>query len=311
MTEKKENEEVKSLPSSYGTPESVLYNETMKKLVIISGISGAGKTTAANILEDMGYLCIDQYPVELLDELIDLIRSDNTAKYQHVALTIPIVDLERYDNLFRNSELKPVLILIDASIQTIINRYKFTRRVHPLLISNKANSLIEAVEIEKGILEKFRLENAYVIDTTALSLKGHKEKLDAILGYDDFNNLSISFISFGYKYGVPDDADLVFDVRILDNPFYVSRLKKKTGNERAVQNYVLKNEKGEEFMKRLISYIDFTLEAYDIEEKRHISIYIGCTGGMHRSVTVANALYKHYKKKYLCYVQHRELDEKV
>ena len=283
----------------------------MKKLVIISGISGAGKTTAANILEDMGYLCIDQYPVELLDHLIELIEDDQSAKYQQVALTIPIIELERYVNLFKNTELKPVLILIDASSKTIINRYKFTRRVHPLLISNKANSLTEAVEIEKDLLKKFRVGETHVIDTTNLSHKGHKEKLDQILNYDDFNNLSISFISFGYKYGVPEDADLVFDVRILENPFYVPRLKKKTGNEKAVQKYVLNNEKGQEYVKRLISYIDFTLEAYDVEEKRHIAVYVGCTGGMHRSVTIANYLYEHYKDKYLCYLRHRELDEKI
>ena len=289
----------------------MVYNEDMKKLVIISGITGAGKTTAANILEDMGYLCIDRYPVELLENLIDLIQNDTSFKYDRVALTIPIHDLEKYINLFKNAELKPILIILNASMEAIIRRYKFTRRVHPLLISNEANSLQEAVEIEKGILKKLPKKVYHLIDTTDLSLKAHRNELERILNYDDSANLAITFESFGFKYGVPQDADLVFDVRILDNPFYVPELKHKTGNEKEVQDYVLKGEKAEKYLKCLVKYIDFTIKAYDTEEKRHLTVCVGCTGGMHRSVTIANWLFEHYKEKLPCYLRHRELEEKI
>ncbi len=281
----------------------------MKKIVIISGITGAGKTTAANILEDMGYLCIDQYPVELLENLIDLIIEDTSSKYQRVALTIPITDLDKYEHLLSNSELKPVLILLDASVKTIVNRYKFTRRVHPFLVSNKADSLLEAVEIEKAIFKRFASKSSYIIDTTDLSLSAHRNELEKILGYDSSTNLAITFMSFGYKYGVPQDADIVFDVRFLDNPFYDPELKTLTGNDKPVQDFVLRSKRTEDFLKRLYDYLDFTLESYDNEEKRHLTIDIGCTGGQHRSVTIANVLYDHYKDKYTCYKRHRELEE--
>ena len=282
----------------------------MKKIVIISGISGAGKSTAANILEDMGYLCIDSYPVELLDNLVELIVNDDSVKYQKVALTIPLSDLDKYGTFFENSNIESTLILLDASLETIVKRYKFSRRIHPLLISNMANSLEEAVEIEKQWLEKYKRANAHVLDTTNLSFREHKETLDRILAYDDYNNLAVSFVSFGYKYGLPSDADLIFDVRILDNPFWVEELKELTGNDEAVYNYVLNGHHAKEYLEKLISYIDFTLNAYDKEEKRHLSIYIGCTGGKHRSVTITNYLYDYYKENYLCYKRHRELEER-
>lgn len=284
----------------------MVYNEIMKKLLLISGISGAGKTTASNILEDMGYTCIDQYPVELLPDLIKLIETDESYKYQKVAITISLMDLENYANLLENSEIKTTLIIIDANKETLISRYKFTRRVHPLVISNTASTLEEAIDIEKSILSKFK-KRAHIIDTSTLSVKQHKEKLDKILDYDDYNNLAITFLSFGYKYGVPDDADIVFDVRMLDNPFYVDKLKKKTGNDKAVRDFVLEKKMTQKYIKKLVSYIDFTLKAYNKEEKRQLTICVGCTGGQHRSVTIANYLYNYYKDKYMCYIKHREL----
>ena len=199
----------------------------MKKLVLISGISGAGKSTASNILEDMGFTCIDQYPVELLPDLIELIKTDNSIKYEKVALTIGLVDLEKFIHLLENSDFESTLIILDANKDTIINRYKFSRRVHPLVVSNTASSLEEAVEIEKDLLKKFKKRNIHIINTSNLTAKQHKEKLDKILKYDDYNNLAITFESFGFKNGVPDDADVVFDVRMLENPFYVDKLKIK------------------------------------------------------------------------------------
>lgn len=279
----------------------------MRKLVLISGISGAGKSTASNILEDMGFTCIDQYPAELLPDLIELIKTNNSIKYDKVALTIGLSDLDKFYHLLENSDYESTLILLDANKDTIINRYKFTRRVHPLVVSNTASTLEEAVEIEKGILNKFKRRNVHIVDTSNLTAKQHKAKLDRILKYNDYNNLAITFESFGFKNGVPDDADVVFDVRMLENPFYVAKLKNKTGNDKAVRDYVLNSKLTQRYIKKVVAYLDFMLKAYDNEEKRHLTICIGCTGGQHRSVTIANYLYNYYKEKYMCYVTHREL----
>lgn len=275
----------------------------MKKIIILSGISGAGKTTASNNLEDMGYRCIDQYPSELLADLIELIlKSDN---YQNVVLSISISDLDKYSLLLENGLLDVFLILMDCKKQTAIDRYKFSRRVHPLLINNTASTLEEAIDIEKKLLAKYE-NGAHVIDTTFLSLSEHQAMLKRILNKEHDCTLSISFISFGFKYGVPSDADLVFDVRILKNPYYDADLREMTGNDRLVQEYVLNNEVGQDYLQRLLTYLDFTFASYG-KDKRHLQVCVGCTGGQHRSVTIANYLYNYYRDKYNCYLMHREL----
>ena len=281
----------------------------MKKLVILSGVSGAGKTTASNLLEDMGYFCIDQYPVELLGNLIDLIQNDTSIKYQNVVLTMPISDLDKYESLINNVEINPILILIDADKDVIIKRYKFTRRIHPLLVNNVASSLGEAIDIEKALVQKFNKKSVHILDTTNLSIKGHKQKLDKYLNTKGDTNLSISFLSFGYKNGIPEEADNVFDVRFLDNPFYVDKLKKKTGKDKAVKEFVLNSKTTKAYLKKLISYIDVMTKSYSKEEKRHLTIAVGCTGGQHRSVVIANYLYQYYKDKYNCYIRHREIEK--
>ena len=280
----------------------------MKRLVLISGISGAGKSTASNMLEDMGFTCIDQYPAELLPDLLELIKTDGSFRYDKVALTIVISDLERFYNLLSNSEYKPDLILLDANKDIIINRYKFTRRVHPLVLSNTASTLDEAFEIEKSILKKFK-KDAIVIDTTTLSTKNLKAILDKRLNFDDFENMAITFESFGFKNGVPDDADMVLDVRVLDNPFYVAELKDLTGNDAPVRDFVLNSKLTKRYLKKTVDLLDLMFKSYDNEEKRHLTICVGCTGGQHRSVTIANYLYEYYKEKYLCYIAHREQEK--
>lgn len=280
----------------------------MKKLVLISGVSGAGKSTASNIMEDMGFTCIDQYPPELLPDLIELIENDNSFKYDNVALTVVLSDLDRFSNLLDNSNFDSTLILLDANKDTIINRYKFSRRVHPLVISNSAATIEEAFEIEKNIIKKYKKKNVHVLDTSNMNAKQLKEKMDKIMNYDDYNNLAITFESFGFKNGVPDDADVVFDVRMLDNPFYVEKLKHKTGKDKAVRDYVLNSKLTQRYIKKVTSYLDFMFKAYDNEEKRHLTICIGCTGGQHRSVTMAIYLYEYYKDKYMCYIKHREIE---
>lgn len=281
----------------------------MKKLIILSGVSGAGKTTASNFFEDKGYKCIDQYPVELLENLIDLIQKDDSIKYQKVVLTIPISDLEKYESLLNNTELKPTLILMDADRDEIINRYKFTRRIHPLLSNNIASTLKEAVDIEKSIVQRYYKKGVRIIDTTHLTLKNHKQKIDKILKEDKKENLSLSILSFGYKNGIPEDADNVFDVRFLDNPFYDPKLKNKTGKDKAVKEFVLGSKRTQMYLKKITSYLDFMLKSYSKEEKRHLTIAIGCTGGQHRSVVIANYLYNLYKDKYVCLIKHREIEK--
>lgn len=282
-----------------------------KKLVLISGVSGGGKTACSNILEDMGYRCIDQYPVELLPGLFDLIENDPSPTYQKVALTIPLTELEKFSPLVNNiNNIKPLLVLIDCSKEEILKRYKFTRRVHPLLISNVANSLEEAVDVEKAIIEKFKKNKVSVIDTTTLTLKGHREKITKILNQKESSDVSLSFVSFGYKNGIASDADLVFDVRFLKNPFYDPKLRKKTGNTKAVKEYVMSDSRTLTYLKKLTSFIDFYVKSYDQGEKRHLTIAVGCTGGQHRSVVITNYLFEHYKDKFTCYKKHREVGDK-
>ena len=279
----------------------------MRKLVIISGVSGAGKTTASNYLEDKGYRCIDQYPPELLKELIDLIDNDDSFKYQNVVLTISLMDLDKCANLITNTNFKVTLILLDADKETVINRYKFTRRIHPLLISNVADTLSEALDIEKAILDKYK-KNGVVINTDGLSIKDFKMQINKALNDIEDRYLSLSFVSFGFKNGVPTDCDTLFDVRFLDNPFYDENLKDKTGNDIEVRDFVLSSKETKDYLVKLIDYIDFMLKAYENNQnKRHLTIAIGCTGGQHRSVTIANYLYEYYRNKYVCHIKHREV----
>ncbi len=281
----------------------------MRKLVIISGVSGAGKTTASNYLEDKGYRCIDQYPPELLKELIDLIDNDDSFKYQNVVLTISLMDLDKCANLITNTNFKVTLILLDADKETVINRYKFTRRIHPLLINNVADTLSEALDIEKAILDKYK-KNGVVINTDGLSLKDFKAQINKALNDIEDRYLSLSFVSFGFKNGVPTDCDTLFDVRFLDNPFYDENLKDKTGNDTEVRDFVLGSKETKDYLVKLIDYMDFMLKAYENNEnKRHLTIAIGCTGGQHRSVTVANYLYEYYRNKYVCHIKHREIEQ--
>ena len=277
----------------------------MKKLVIISGVSGAGKTTASNYLEDKGYRCIDQYPPELLKELINLIDNDDSFKYQNVVLTISPFDLDKAVTLLTNTNFKVTLILIDADKETIINRYKFTRRIHPLLTNNVADTLSEALDIEKNILYKYK-DRGFLINTTNLPVRAFQDQINRALNDIEDKNLSLSFVSFGFKNGIPKDCDVIFDVRFLDNPFYVEDLKEKTGNDAEVRDFVLNSKMTQEYIVKLIDYVDFMLKAYDNNgDKRHLTICVGCTGGQHRSVTIANYLYDYYKNKYVSHIKHR------
>lgn len=277
-----------------------------KKIIVISGMSGAGKTTFSNILEDLGYRCIDQIPPVLLPSLLDLIEKDNGAQYAKVALTLPIFDLSEFFKYFDNLQLECQLFLLHADSEELLKRYKFSRRIHPLLISNKAATLSEAIELEENALREYAAIGI-TIDTTKLSPSLLKEQIEEHLYIDPLTKLTVTFESFGYKNGIAEDADLVFDVRLLDNPFYEPALRELCGNDAPVYDFVLNKEKTHVFLKRLLCLLDYIITNYQKSGKRHLTVALGCTGGRHRSVAIADYLYMHYAPLYKCFLRHRDL----
>lgn len=277
-----------------------------KKVILISGLSGAGKTSVSNILEDLGYLCIDQFPSKLIKPLLDLIENDESAKYERVGITVPLMDLEDYFDVLDNLHIDSKLILLDADQRVLLNRYKFTRRIHPLLVGNAADTLEEAIGIEKEVIAKYE-EKFEVIDTTNLGQSELRQIVESMISAESRDKFTISFESFGFKNGIASDADLVFDVRFLDNPFYFEELKHKTGNDKEVYDFVMSKERTKEYLNYLLSYLDYSFKMYTREGKRHLTVAVGCTGGQHRSASLVNYLYDHYKEQYNCLKKHRDI----
>ena len=277
-----------------------------KKVILISGLSGAGKTSVSNILEDLGYLCIDQFPSKLIKPLLDLIDNDERAKYERVGITVPLMDLEDYFDVLDNLHIDSKLILLDADQRVLLNRYKFTRRIHPLLVGNVADTLEEAIGIEKEVIAKYE-EKFEVIDTTNLGQSELRQIVESMISAESRDKFTISFESFGFKNGIASDADLVFDVRFLDNPFYFEELKHKTGNDKEVYDFVMSKERTKEYLNYLLSYLDYSFKMYTREGKRHLTVAVGCTGGQHRSASLVNYLYDHYKEQYNCLKKHRDI----
>lgn len=277
-----------------------------KKVILISGMSGAGKTSATNILEDMGYHCIDQYPVQLLDLLVDLIASSNDIKFNHIALSTNILDFMDFVRVFKNSNFDLKILYLDASNEELLHRYKNTRRAHPLLLSNNANTLEDAIEMERELFNKNKEASFIKIDTSFLSFKELKNKIEKYFNVLSISPFSISFISFGYKHGVPLDADLMFDVRFLPNPYWELELRPYSGDDEAVYNYVIDKEETQTYLKKLTSFLNYSFKQYEKEGKSHFTVGIGCTGGQHRSVAICNYLFDYYKDKYKCYKDHRD-----
>ncbi len=282
---------------------------SQQDVLLVTGMSGAGKTTAMGILEDMGYHCIDQFPVQLLSNLGEIIHSKIDPRYSNIALATTALDYPKFLNYFKNIETNVKVIFFDASDEKLLLRYKFTRRHHPMLIASKANTLEEAIEVERDMFENLNDNSIMRIDTTKLSQAELKAILMEKLKLTSHDVFSISFVSFGYKHGVPLDADIIFDTRFLPNPYYVDELKELTGDDAPVYDYVMKFDETKQLLKHLTQTLDFCFESYAKQNKNHLSVCIGCTGGHHRSVSVPNWLYEHYKKKYHCFKSHR--DKKV
>ncbi len=277
-----------------------------KRVILISGMSGAGKSSAMSVLEDMGYHCIDQFPVQLLDMLAELIQNSSDVRFNYIALATSANDLMDFVRVFKGTDLDVRMLFLDASNDVLLHRYKSTRRTHPLLVSNMSNTLEEAISTEREMFINLKDQAFLTLDTTFLNFKELKSKIEKYFSKSQVPVFSISFVSFGYKHGVPMDADLMFDVRFLPNPYWEEDLRPYSGDDKIVYDYVMEKNETKEFVDKLIEFLDFSFERYVLEGKNHFTVAIGCTGGQHRSVTITNYLYEKYSKKYNCYKEHRD-----
>ena len=263
------------------------------RFVVVTGMSGGGKLTAIRFLEDLGYYCVDNLPVRLIDPFMELVCAPGN-DIDKVVLGLDVRADESFDNVeqvlaaLKKKGYKYEILFMDASDEVLIKRYKETRRAHPVCPTGRVE---DGIARERKILEQIKKDADYVIDTSGLLTRVLKEELIRIfVKNEEYNSLMISIMSFGFKNGIPADADLVFDVRFLPNPFYVESLKKLTGNDKAVRDYVMSFPEADQFMDKLTDMISFLIPGYVKEGKNQLVIGIGCTGGQHRSVTIANAL---------------------
>lgn len=284
------------------------------EFVIISGMSGAGKTSALHIMEDIGYYCVDNIPTSLLQTLYKLCKDSSDKAMKRVAVVVDVRgngDYEvMYDDLenFKKNNEGVSILYIDAKVDSLIVRYKETRRRHPLTERLKDGSVAAAVKEEQRLLVPVKTLADYIIDTTFMSIKQLRERIISMFLENSSNSIMITFMSFGFKYGIPLESDLIIDVRCLPNPFYIAELKEHTGLEKCIQDYVLDSEETQEFVKRLIDWLDYSLPLYLKEGKSELVVGIGCTGGKHRSVTIAELLDNYFMEKgYKCIVQHRDV----
>lgn len=266
----------------------------MMKFLIISGMSGAGKSRAADILEDMDYYCVDNMPAALLPKLAEFCLGMG-GRYEKVALVTDIRDAGGVDAIFDSLDklldlgCKYEILFLEADKPTIIKRQKESRRPHPL--QAEAGSLDAAIDLETARMKRLRDNADFVINTSSLTLgKLQKEIYKCFAGDPDERALQVTLMSFGFKYGIPIEADMVLDVRFLPNPYYVADLRERNGMERTVADFVFQSEVSEEFLRRTRELIEFLVPQYIEEGKHTLTVAIGCTGGRHRSVAVADAL---------------------
>lgn len=282
------------------------------KFVILTGMSGAGKSTALKMMEDIGFYCVDNLPIPLLEKFVELSELKN-AELEKVALGIDARNGQALD------ELREVLerieekggdfevLFLDAEDSVLVKRYKETRRSHPLAPNERVD---KGIALEREKLSFLKKRANYILDTSQLLTRELKAELEKIfLKNQDYKNLFITILSFGFKYGIPVDSDLVFDVRFLPNPYYVEGLRAKTGNDVEIQDYVLQFKEAHTFLDKLNDMVEFLIPNYVSEGKNQLVISIGCTGGKHRSVTLANELYKRLagKTEYGLKIEHRDI----
>ncbi len=270
-------------------------------------MSGAGKTSAMGILEDMGYHAIDQFPPQLLRELIHLAVDEQDPRFDNLAIATGASDLPDFIRRFRNLDADMRVLYLEADEKTLLSRYKSTRRTHPMLLSNKAKTLEEAIEIEKEMFDEYKDKSYLSINTSNLTEMDLRRKLTEGFRLSSSPVFSISFISFGFKNGIPMDSDLLFDVRFLKNPFWVEELKLENGENPKVKEYVLDEKQTQEYLELLEVFLEYSFKEYVKEGKNHFTVAIGCTGGQHRSVVLVNWLYNRFSNDYQCYKRHRDM----
>lgn len=279
--------------------------------LIISGMSGAGKSRAVATLEDLGYYCVDNLPIALIPRFAEICLAA-TERYERVALVTDVRAGGDFQQLFDSLDsIKDMgcdyrILFLDTDSPTLIRRYKETRRKHPLM--ERGESMTAAIEKERHLLSALRSRADFVVDTTSLSAAGLRERLlNLFSGTDNLGRLEVIVQSFGFKYGIPPDADLVFDVRFLPNPYYEMSLREKNGTDPDVRDYVFRGGTADALMSHLTSLIDFLLPCYVSEGKANVVIGIGCTGGKHRSVAITEALSSHLRgKEYGVVTMHRD-----
>ena len=286
------------------------------KFIILTGMSGAGKSTALKMMEDIGYFCVDNLPIALIEKFADLADLQD-AELQKVAVGVDIRSgqtLEELqdvlDRLKQRGERFDILFL-DSQDEVLVKRYKETRRTHPLAGSERVD---KGIREERRRLEFLRKQASYIIDTSNMLTRELKAELEKIfVRNQDYKNLFITIVSFGFKYGIPTDCDLVFDVRFLPKPFYVEGLRGKTGNDREIREYVMQFPEAGQFLHKLEDLVKFLIPNYIVEGKTQLVIGVGCTGGKHRSVTLANALYERLadREGYGIKIEHRDIQKDV
>lgn len=282
------------------------------EILIISGLSGGGKSRAASYLEDIGYYIVDNLPAEMMAKFAAFCAS-SCGRYDHVALVYDVRAGEPFDLLIetvekiKESGVKCRLLFLEADTRTIINRYKETRRVHPL--AGKKLNIAQAVQLEREMMQPVRDHADFVLDTTDFSTAKLRGEILSLFGdQNSRNGLNVNVQSFGFKHGIPLEADLVFDVRFMPNPYYVEELKHKTGLDSAVQEFVFNFQQTHEFLKQLENMISFLLPLYAEEGKSVLVLAIGCTGGHHRSVAIAHEIASYIAKEgYQVTENHRDI----
>lgn len=285
------------------------------RFVIVTGMSGAGKSTALKMLEDVGYFCVDNLPVPMVTKLVDLLRMPN-AEINKIALGLDIRSIHGFQELEQSLEalddmqLSYEVLFLEASDDVLVKRYKETRRSHPLSGTGRVDQGITA---ERARLKVLKDRADYIIDTSRMLVRELKAEMNRIFVENkEYKNLYITVLSFGFKYGIPSDADLVFDVRFLPNPYYIEELRPKSGNDKEVRDYVMANDKASQFLEKLTDMIEFLIPNYVSEGKTQLVVAIGCTGGKHRSVTLANALYEKLldvEEDYGIRIEHRDIEK--
>lgn len=283
------------------------------RFVIITGISGAGKNSVLKMLEDAEYFCVDNLPVQLIPKLAQLavFKEKNVNK---VALGVDVRSGEFFDQLpdilgeLEQRNIKYEILFLDCATEVLIKRYKETRHTHPLAGKGRVE---EAIDEERRRTSFLKARADYIIDTTHLLVRDLKTEIDKIfVNNSGFDNFYLTILSFGFKYGLPIDADLVFDVRFLPNPFYIPELKSKTGNDKEVYEYVMASKEAQIFLDKLEDLLNFLIPNYIAEGKNQLVVAVGCTGGQHRSVTLANAITRRLSQNnYGIKVEHRDVEK--